>query len=433
MTPLLLLAIAAPLALPMPARVDWRAEADKRIKLLRTGDFSIELRGHDGALLKNAPVEYRLRRHGFLFGTAIAYTPFADTGEAGKQYRQFIVDNFSAVVCENEMKWYRNEKEPGQEDYSQADALLAFAKENGLAMRGHCLFWEKQKYAQPWLVALDPIQLRAAVEKRLASAAGRYAGKLAAWDVDNEILDGSFYRERLGPDIIGWMFRETARLDPKTPLFLNEYGILGDDDRIERYVGRVRDLRNDGARVGGLGVQSHDCDRLTATGDVKLAPGDRPESLLRTPLTPTVFLNSLTRLYSETGLPIHLTEVSAKVPDADRRAEVLDMLFRLGFSHHAVKAIVLWGFGERTHWMGPDAALVNADGTLNPAGQRVVHLLREEWTTRGTATSGVDGRVAFHGFFGTYALSITLPDGHQIEQDVELTKSAPKGIVKIAE
>jgi len=433
MKPLLLLAAAAPLALPMPARVDWRAEANKRIRLLRTADFSVEVRGRDGALLKGAQVEYRLKRHGFLFGTAVAYAPFADSGEAGKQYRQFILDHFSAVVCENEMKWYRNEVAAGQEDYSQADALLAFAKQNGLAMRGHCLFWEKQQYVQPWLAALDPIQLRAAVERRLASAVGRYAAQLAAWDVDNEMLDGSFYRTRLGEDIVPWMFRETARLDPKTPLFLNEYGILGNDDKTERYIARVRDLRNDGARIGGLGVQSHDSDRLTASGDVKLAPGDRPEALLRTPLTPTIFLNALNRLYTETGLPIHLTEVSAKMPDATQRAEALDLLFRLGFSHQAVQAIILWGFGEKTHWMGADAALVNADGSLNAAGQRISHLLREEWTTSGTAATGVDGRLAFHGFFGSYTLKITLPDGRQVEQNIELSKSAPKGVVKLTE
>ena len=159
----------------------------------------------------------------------------------------------------------------------------------------------------------------------------------------------------------------------------------------------------------------------------------RPEALLRTPLTPTIFLNALNRLYTETGLPIHLTEVSAKMPDATQRAEALDLLFRLGFSHQAVQAIILWGFGEKTHWMGADAALVNADGSLNAAGQRISHLLREEWTTSGTAATGVDGRLAFHGFFGSYTLKITLPDGRQVEQNIELSKSAPKGVVTLTE
>ena len=433
MNALLLLAAAAPLSMPTPARVDWRAEADKRIELLRKGAFSVELRGRDGVALKGAQVEYQLKRHDFLFGTAVAYEPFADSSETGKHYRQFILDHFSALVCENAMKWYANEKERGQEDYSHADTLLAFAKQNGLAMRGHCLFWEKQQFVQPWLAALDPLQLRAAVEHRLASAVGRYAGQLVSWDVNNEMLDGSFYRERLGAETPAWMFKEAARLDPKTPLFANEYGILGNEDKTERYIALIRDLRNDGARVGGIGIQSHDCDRLTVTGEAKLAPGERPEGVLKSPLTPLAFLVTLNRLYSETGLPIHLTEVSAKVPDPERRGEVLETFFRLGFSHQAVQAIMLWGFGEKTHWLGADAALMNADGTLNAAGQRVSRLLREEWTTRGTTASGADGRVAFRGFFGRYSLKITLPDGRQVEQEIQLTKTAPKGIVRLAE
>ena len=94
---------------------------------------------------------------------------------------------------------------------------------------------------------------------------------------------------------------------------------------------------------------------------------------------------------------------------------------------------MLWGFGEKTHWLGADAALMNADGTLNAAGQRISRLLREEWTTRGTTASGTDGRLAFRGFFGRYSLKITLPDGRQVEQEIQLTKTAPKGIVRLAE
>jgi hypothetical protein len=96
------------------------------------------------------------------------------------------------------------------------------------------------------------------------------------------------------------------------------------------------------------------------------------------------------------------------------------MLFRLGFSHSAVDAILLWGFTAKTHWMGPDAALMNEDGTLTPAGTRISRLLREEWTTQGDAVSRADGRVAFRGFYGTYALDITLPEGRRIAREVRL-------------
>ncbi len=408
---------------------NWRAEADRRIDRLRKGDLAIEVCGRDGAPLKDARVEYRLKRHDFLFGTAIAYAPFADAGEHGRHYRQFILDHFSGLVCENEMKWYATEVERGREDYAAADALLAFAEQNGLAMRGHCLFWEKEEFAQRWLAALGQKDLRAAVERRLASAVGRYAGRHVSWDVNNEALDGSFYRQRLGPDATAWMFKEAARLDPKTPLFVNEYGILGAPEKTERCLEFIRDLRAHGAPVGGIGVQSHDCDRLAIDGrNAVLAPGERPEWLLRTPITPEAFNATLERLHGATGLPIHLTEVSAKFPDAGRRGELLEMLLRLGFAHEAVDAILLWGFDAKTHWMGPDASLVNADGTLNAAGTRISRLLGEEWTTKGIGVTNADGRLAFRGFFGTYDLTVN----GVAAPGPRLTKSAPVGLVHLA-
>jgi len=266
------------------------------------------------------------------------------------------------------------------------------------------------------------------MEHRLTATVNRYGGRLVSWDVNNEVLDGKFYHRRMGPDATAWMFREAARLDPKTPLFVNEFAILGEREKTDRYLALIRDLRERGAQVGGIGVQSHDSDRLAVDGRMELHPGDRPYWELSNPLTAEAFLGTLDRLHGETGLPIHLTEISAKFPDAARRGELLEMIFRLGFSHEAVEAAMLWGFGATTHWMGPDAALMNADGTLTAAGSRISRLLREEWTTRGDGVTGADGRVAFRGFYGSYEVGVG-----QIVQEVRLTKSAPSTGVRLTE
>jgi GH35 family endo-1,4-beta-xylanase len=183
------------------------------------GDFVVELRGRDLAPVGNAHVDYRLKRHSFLFGTAIAHAPFADSGEDGRHYRQFILDHVSGLVCENEMKWYATEVERGHEDYAPADALLAFAEQNGLAMRGHCLFWEKQEFAQSWLAALDQRDLRAAVGRRLASTVTA-TGRLVAWD-EQRGARRIVPTERLGPDATAWMFRRRPARS-ETPLFVND-------------------------------------------------------------------------------------------------------------------------------------------------------------------------------------------------------------------
>jgi endo-1,4-beta-xylanase len=419
------------LSLPLVALADWRTDADARIERLRKGDFTVDVRGPGGTVLPVKAIAYQLKRHEFLFGTAIAYAPFVDQGEDGRLYREFIRENFSGLVCENEMKWYDNEAERGREEYAHADALLAFAEQNDLVMRGHNLFWEKEKYAMPWLKALDPKALRAAVERRITATVPRYRGRVICWDVNNEVLDGSFFRSRLGADVFPWMFQEAARLDPRARLFVNEYAILGNPEKTERLLALVRDLQAKGAAVGGIGIQSHDTDRLTDDPAAPPPGGDRAEWMMNTPLTPAMFVGTLDHLYAETKLPIHLTEISARNPDAEKRGRELEMLFRLGFSHEAVQAILLWGFGAKTHWMGPDAALMNADNTLNAAGTRISHLLREEWTTRGSSDKMSGGRVAFRGFYGKYTLTITLADGRIIEREVSLTKAVPSAVVQL--
>jgi GH35 family endo-1,4-beta-xylanase len=94
----------------MTCFADWKSDADARIEKLRKGDFSISIRDADGKPLKGAKVDYKLKHHDFLFGTAISYRAFSNGGDFGKHYRQFILDNFSGLVCENEMKWYYTEE-----------------------------------------------------------------------------------------------------------------------------------------------------------------------------------------------------------------------------------------------------------------------------------------------------------------------------------
>jgi GH35 family endo-1,4-beta-xylanase len=419
------------LAVPLFAGADWRSDADARIEKIRKGDFKVELLDAKGAPVKNAHVTYQLKRHEFLFGMAIAYGPFADQGEDGQHYRQFILDNFNALVCENEMKWYENEAQRGKVDYSHADALYDFGEKNGLKMRGHNLFWEKKEFVQPWLAALNPAELRAAVDQRLATTVTRYKDKVICWDVNNEMLDGSFYRDHLGIDGIVGMFTEAARLAPKTALFVNEYAILGNPEKTERFIALIKELQAKGAPVGGIGIQSHDSDRLTADPHAAPIGGDRPEWMMNQPLTPEMFIATLDRLYSATKLPVHLTEISAKTPDPVRRADDLEMLFRLGFSHPSVQAIMLWGFTAKTHWMGPDASLVDADNKINIAGQRISHLLREEWTSHGEASAGKKGKVAWRGFYGTYTVTVKLPDGHSSVSEVTLTPEKTTAVVRI--
>jgi GH35 family endo-1,4-beta-xylanase len=297
-------------------------------------------------------------------------------------------------------------------------------------MRGHNILWAKKKYAMPWMQTLSDAGLRAAVDRRIEGIVGRYRGRVVSWDVDNEMLDGSYFRDRLGEQIVPYVFEETHRLDPKPLLFVNEYGIIGSAEKTERMIALIKKLQAEGAPVSGIGIQAHDTARFVAQAH-DLGPMDRPEIALNTPLTPEIFLHTMDRLYQATGLPIHITEISAKTPNAADRGEALATLFRLGFSHPGVQALVLWGFGAKTHWMGPQAALMDADNTVNAAGKRVGGLLSVEWTTRGTTTTDNSGAAAWRGFYGVYTVEVALPDGQTFTREVSLTAAGKSAAVHL--
>jgi endo-1,4-beta-xylanase len=100
--------------------------------------------------------------------------------------RTLVARNFDSLTPENEMKWESIEPSPGVFSYAGGDKLVAFAAANGIRMRGHTLVWHSQLAS--WAKTLPPTELRAAMQRHVRSVAGRYRGKIAAWDVVNEAL-----------------------------------------------------------------------------------------------------------------------------------------------------------------------------------------------------------------------------------------------------
>lgn len=43
------------------------------------------------------------------------------------------------------------------------------------------------------------------------------------WDINNEMLHGSYFSDHLGPNIRDWMYNTAADMDPKADLFINDF------------------------------------------------------------------------------------------------------------------------------------------------------------------------------------------------------------------
>jgi GH35 family endo-1,4-beta-xylanase len=400
--------------------------ANERIEQHRKGDFVVTVTDAAGKPMAGATVELRQTKSHFHFGTCINGDPTSEKPDE-VAYRKFITDHFNTLVCENHMKWYAVEKERDKITFERADAYMKFADEHGLAMRGHCLFWAKKKFVQEWLHDLEGEELLGQMDAHLNAIVPRYRGRLIAWDVNNEMLDGHFYKDKLGDDIRPWMFKRAAELDPDTPLFVNDYAILGHGPRTKEFIEQIKGLQKAGAQIGGIGIQEHACERIIL--DPKEAE-DRPERKYNVRVTPDEMYATLDEL-AEFDLPIHLTEISSKHTDENVRADALEALFRVGFSHAKVESIMLWGFWARRHWLGRDAALVNPDWTLTESGKRLSKMLLEEWRTNTQVKPDSAGRVSFRGFYGDYDVIIRDADGNELKGTVSLTPGELSATVKL--
>ena len=50
---------------------------------------------------------------------------------------------------------------------------------------------------------------------------------------------------------------------PHTPLFINEYGILGGGDKLTKFLQLVAEWQEHDIPLGGVGLQEHACERFT--------------------------------------------------------------------------------------------------------------------------------------------------------------------------
>nr|CAH60862.1 endo-1,4-beta-xylanase [Hordeum vulgare] len=374
-----------------PAGVDVKVmdlrvfHADRKARFTQLKDKTDKARKRDvvlklGAATGAARVRVVQLDNSFPFGTCINTTVIQNPA-----FVDFFTNHMDWAVFENELKWYHTEAQQGQLNYADADALLDFCDRLGKRARGHCVFWSTDGVVQQWVKNLDRDQLRSAVQSRIQGLVSRYAGRFPHYDVNNEMLHGRFFRDRLGDeDVPAYMFKEVARLDPEAALFVNDYNVeCGNDPNAtpEKYADQVAWLQNCGAVVRGIGLQGH----------ISNPVGE-------------VICGALDRL-AATGVPVWFTELDVCEADVGLRAQDLEVVLREAYAHPAVEGIVFWGIMQGKMWR-KDAWLVDADGTVNEAGQMLMNL-HKEWKTDARGNVDNDGNFKFRGFHGRYVVEVT--------------------------
>jgi len=187
---------------------------------------------------------------------------------ADKASADIVRRQFNSITAENVMKAGLINPQPGVFNFGPADAFVAFGESNHMFIVGHTLVWHdqtpewffKDEQGKPNTRAAQIERLR----KHIETAAGRYAGRVQAWDVVNEIIaeDGS-YRPTAwvkgigdGDELVKLSFRFASQYAPNTELYYNDFDAWRPAKR-DGIVRLVKRLQKEGIRIDGVGMQGH--------------------------------------------------------------------------------------------------------------------------------------------------------------------------------
>ncbi|MFF9622047.1 endo-1,4-beta-xylanase [Streptomyces griseosporeus] len=289
------------------------------------------------------PLRAAAERAHLKFGTAVNTTALAEDAT----YRRITGEQFSSVTAENVMKWEVVEPQRGVYDWTAADQLIDFARAHGQSVRGHTLLWHNQLPA--WLTqgvadgTIDATELRQILHDHITAVVTHFKGKLYQWDVVNEVFndDGTYrdslWLQKLGPGYIADAFRWARAADPKVKLFFNDYNVEGVNAKSTAYYQLAQQLKAQGVRVDGFGIQGH---LSTQYG----FPGDVGANLKR---------------FADLGLQTAFTEVDVRIPlpaDATKlttQADYYRGLLSACLGSTSCTSFTVWGFADQYSWV-PD-------------------------------------------------------------------------------
>ncbi len=390
---------------------------DREIERNRKGLFAVRLIDKEGKPLVGQEVRVKLKKHEFKFGSALfLLDQFGDDRRNGlyrEEYRKIF--NYGVLP----LYWNTLEPEKGQLRFAKdsvdiyrrppLDLIHEYCKENGMGMKAHCLMYNS--FNPAWMPR-DFRTLKMEIIRRSREIAERYGDDILDLDVINEMF--TVYHNAHGEfgcrdlpicDEKGhekWCFEVARQFFPNSRLFWNEgcyetFGCGGGQftgDKSVYYLMLKRWLA-EGTPIEGIGMQFHAFSDSEAQNRAIYNPYRAME----------VF-----KVYSEFGLPIHLSEVSIpsysnEAEDEEAQAEMVRRMYRLWFSQEQVESIVWWNladgmaYGEENRF---HAGLLRNDMSHKPAFDVIDELINHEWQTEATVTTDADGRACFEGFYGDY-------------------------------
>ena len=208
---------------------------------------------------------HKAYENAFLVGSALNEDTSNGIDSASKA---IAVREFNSITPENVMKAEIINPRPGEYHFKPADDFVEFGQRHNMFIVGHTLVWHNQTPA--WFFTNNsekpntPKQQIERMRQHIETVAGRYSGKVQAWDVVNEVIDNDgTYRPTTwvkgvgdGDTLVKNAFKFAERYAPDTELYYNDFNAWR-PKKVAGIVRMIKMLQAEGIRIDGIGIQAH--------------------------------------------------------------------------------------------------------------------------------------------------------------------------------
>lgn len=295
---------------------------------------------------------------GFPIGNIVSAGKLSSSSTENQAFRELLNTEFNSITAENDMKMANIFQGAGSYDFSDGDAIVAYAKANGHRVHGHALIWHQS--IPNWLLNFSgtDAEFEVLIENYIKATVAHFAEEkmtvngnevsvVASWDVVNEAFEtqatnASFFRTRLGSDYVAKCFTWAREADADVKLFYNDFNIAGQPAKRNQVLNMVNNFLNNDTPIDGIGMQMH-------------LNHDWPTNDLPTSI----------QQIANTGLLVHISELDVKVNYDNSlteltlpRAQAQETQYQSAAYYYTELVpeaqqfgITIWGFRDRDSWL----------------------------------------------------------------------------------
>ena len=367
----------------------------------------------DGTPIANQEVIIEQTNHKFLFGTAaFDLVPLTSGDYEGKdkeraeQRAEKITALFNAATLP--FYWARFEPQRGQPITEKVKNAARYCLDHNMVTKGHPLCWHT--LTADWLLEMSNADILQEQIARIKRDVSEFHGLIDMWDVINEAVimpvfdkyDNGITRlckEYGRINTIRTMFDTARETNPTAILLINDFDVSSAYDIL------VEGCLETGIKFDVIGIQSH-----------------MHQGWWGVEKTMKVLEN-----FERFNIPIHFTETTLisghlmppevvdlndyqvtdwpSTPEGEeRQAEQTIRHYKTLFAHPLVEGITWWDSSDGG-WLNAPAGLLRKDGTVKPAYEELMKLIKGEWWIHPTTLlTNNNGQIRFNGYLGEYKL-----------------------------